>query len=81
VSVHDVEPLAAQSPAQLARRARVAPGGKGEDGDLDVPAPPQGGDLVAHEAAAPGSGRRRPHARDDEGTHLRVILHRAGLSP
>ena len=51
VDVDDVEALPAVAPPQLERGARVVAraGGEGEQLDLDVTAPPQRLDLVAHE--------------------------------
>jgi hypothetical protein len=78
--VDDVEPLAAVAAAQVVRRTRVAARREGEDLDVHARHALQGRDLVADEAAALRRRRAGPHARDDEGTHLRVILHRVGLS-
>jgi hypothetical protein len=81
VGVDEVELAAAVAAAQLARASRVAAGREGEDLDLDLVELAQGVDLVAHEAAESGLGGRRPHVRDDQDTHSRVILHSCRLSP
>ena len=62
---------AAVAAAQLARRARVAAqaGREREQLDLDVAAPPQRLDLVAHERAERRPLGRRVHVRDDERAH------------
>jgi hypothetical protein len=81
VGVDDVEALAPVAAPQVSGGARVAARGKGEDLDVDARRLLERGDLVAHEAAARGGRRAGPHARDDEGTHSCVILHRLALSP
>jgi hypothetical protein len=81
VGVDDVVGGGAVTAADVAGRAHVAARGEGEHVDLDAVELAQGVDLVAHEAAPRGRGRRGPHVGDDQGTHPRVILHSCRLSP
>jgi hypothetical protein len=75
VRVYDIEALPAEAPAQLARGGEVAAGREGEDLEVHTRQPAQRVDLVAHEAAAGGIGRRGPHVRHDERAHRCLILH------
>ena len=71
VRVHDVEPPPAVPRAQRARRAgeRPRPGPEREQLDVEIVAPPQRLDLVAHERAERRPLGRRIHVRDHEHIH------------
>jgi hypothetical protein len=67
----DVEALRAIERPQAQRGARERPGPwpEREQLDLEVVAPAERLDLIAHERTQPGPLARRVHVRDDEDAH------------